>query len=127
MVEASSSAWVGCCCVPSPALSTGASIQPEVASRCGAPDALCRITTASAPIACNVCAVSFNDSPLDTEEPLAEKLITSADNRLAAASKEIRVRVRSEEHTSELQSRFDLVCRLLLEKKNINTQTHEAS
>src|SRR5699024_11677179 len=26
--------------------------------------------------------------------------------------------VRSEEHTSELQSRFDPVCRLLLEKKN---------
>src|SRR5699024_12557417 len=30
--------------------------------------------------------------------------------------------VRSEEHTSELQSRFDLVCRLLLEKKNTKTQ-----
>src|SRR5699024_12237617 len=29
--------------------------------------------------------------------------------------------VRSEEHTSELQSRFDLVCRLLLEKKNMNS------
>src|SRR6266704_5370467 len=29
-----------------------------------------------------------------------------------------RGRARSEEHTSELQSRFDLVCRLLLEKKN---------
>src|SRR5699024_4104027 len=28
---------------------------------------------------------------------------------------------RSEEHTSELQSRFDLVCRLQLEKKNIST------
>src|SRR5437868_11566279 len=28
--------------------------------------------------------------------------------------------IRSEEHTSELQSRFDLVCRLLLEKKKIN-------
>src|SRR5699024_12155238 len=28
-----------------------------------------------------------------------------------------RVDARSEEHTSELQSRFDLVCRLLLEKK----------
>src|SRR5438874_10323947 len=27
--------------------------------------------------------------------------------------------MRSEEHTSELQSRRDLVCRLLLEKKNI--------
>src|SRR5699024_11555970 len=30
--------------------------------------------------------------------------------------------IRSEEHTSELQSRFDLVCRLLLEKKNTHTQ-----
>src|SRR5699024_11327602 len=28
-------------------------------------------------------------------------------------------RARSEEHTSELQSRFDLVCRLLLENKKI--------
>src|SRR5699024_12790435 len=28
---------------------------------------------------------------------------------------------RSEEHTSELQSRFDLVCRLLLEKKKYNS------
>src|SRR5437868_10613028 len=30
---------------------------------------------------------------------------------------EARGHARSEEHTSELQSRFDLVCRLLLEKK----------
>src|SRR5699024_6267701 len=30
---------------------------------------------------------------------------------------------RSEEHTSELQSRFDLVCRLLLEKKKKNRGT----
>src|SRR5207249_10443349 len=29
--------------------------------------------------------------------------------------------LRSEEHTSELQSRFDLVCRLLLEKKKTYT------
>src|SRR5207249_5622952 len=29
----------------------------------------------------------------------------------------VRTAMRSEEHTSELQSRFDLVCRLLLEKK----------
>src|SRR5207249_8398648 len=29
---------------------------------------------------------------------------------------------RSEEHTSELQSRFDLVCRLLLEKKNTTSE-----
>src|SRR2546422_5394786 len=31
---------------------------------------------------------------------------------------------RSEEHTSELQSRLHLVCRLLLEKKKIPTQTY---
>src|SRR5690625_6679238 len=31
-------------------------------------------------------------------------------------------RVRSEEHTSELQSRGHLVCRLLLEKKNRRTE-----
>src|SRR3989449_2366674 len=30
---------------------------------------------------------------------------------------------RSEEHTSELQSRLHLVCRLLLEKKKTNTNT----
>src|SRR5207249_9849811 len=32
--------------------------------------------------------------------------------------------IRSEEHTSELQSRFDLVCRLLLEKKKNNHIRH---
>src|SRR5699024_11640688 len=32
-------------------------------------------------------------------------------------------RRRSEEHTSELQSRFDLVCRLLLEKKKKRDRT----
>src|SRR5688572_23852846 len=37
-----------------------------------------------------------------------------ADDNLAAASAELR----SEEHTSELQSQSNLVCRLLLEKKN---------
>src|SRR5699024_5920230 len=35
--------------------------------------------------------------------------------------------VRSEEHTSELQSRFDLVCRLLLEKKNASRQPQTRS
>src|SRR5699024_11655211 len=41
------------------------------------------------------------------------------------------VRWRSEEHTSELQSRFDLVCRLLLDKKKqktvIESETAEMS
>src|SRR6266513_3735277 len=34
---------------------------------------------------------------------------------------------RSEEHTSELQSRFEHVCRLLLEKKNIHIRLHHRS
>src|SRR5438874_9287711 len=34
---------------------------------------------------------------------------------------------RSEEHTSELQSRRDLVCRLLLEKKNTNISHEDLS
>src|SRR2546422_6009794 len=33
----------------------------------------------------------------------------------------VHLRMRSEEHTSELQSRLHLVCRLLLEKKNTPT------
>src|SRR5699024_11251026 len=37
--------------------------------------------------------------------------------RKLEASVEYAARLRSEEHTSELQSRFDLVCRLLLAKK----------
>src|SRR5439155_3796361 len=35
-----------------------------------------------------------------------------------------RHKVRSEEHTSELQSRGHLVCRLLLEKKKISATEH---
>src|SRR5699024_12527579 len=37
---------------------------------------------------------------------------------VANDGRDIFIILRSEEHTSELQSRFDLVCRLLLEKKN---------
>src|SRR5690606_41233934 len=36
----------------------------------------------------------------------------------------LRGRVRSEEHTSELQSRENLVCRLLLENKNLDTMAN---
>src|SRR4051812_25194146 len=93
MVYASSSAWVGCSWVPSPALTT----LPFThwASRCGAPEAGCRTTIASDPIASSVSAVSLRLSPLETLLPLAEKLMTSAESRLAASSKEMRVRVES--------------------------------
>src|SRR6266581_7113258 len=41
-------------------------------------------------------------------------------SRLSRATGSTSVAVRSEEHTSELQSPVHLVCRLLLEKKNLN-------
>src|SRR5699024_12847925 len=45
----------------------------------------------------------------------------SAPNRISSWGRlstiQVPMAARSEEHTSELQSRFDLVCRLLLEKK----------
>src|SRR5204862_7098722 len=50
-------------------------------------------------------------------------------NRLAQVGLGVRLQLlqdhrgRSEEHTSELQSRRDIVCRLLLEKKNTTPRT----
>src|SRR2546421_9463362 len=54
-------------------------------------------------------------------QPLGEPLVR---NRVGPLERDGRQRarlVRSEEHTSELQSRSDLVCRLLLEKKKKNS------
>ena len=53
----------------------------------GAPEAWCRITSASTPIAATVSTVSRSDSPLETDEPLAPMLITSADSHLPASSR----------------------------------------
>src|SRR2546428_2082632 len=61
---------------------------------------------------------------------LAEALTTLEESKrgqwLAEAHRvqgELLLRQRSEEHTSELQSRSDLVCRLLLEKKNLSARS----
>src|SRR2546427_4403025 len=50
--------------------------------------------------------------------PLVADPFVEADLPFRGLSSEIR-RLRSEEHTSELQSQSNLVCRLLLEKKKI--------
>src|SRR5207249_8772339 len=47
----------------------------------------------------------------------------SSSRKRLGLSANMPLRFRSEEHTSELQSRFDLVCRLLLEKKKKQTNT----
>src|SRR5438132_9771548 len=49
----------------------------------------------------------------------------SASPILAGLGSERNAEVRSEEHTSELQSHSDLVCRLLLEKKKKTEKTKE--
>src|SRR5699024_11372422 len=68
-----------------------------------------------------IATTTFLRSPLtegntDPEDPEVRPL---ADSFRSLSSKLDRAwaQERSEEHTSELQSRFDLVCRLLLEKK----------
>src|SRR2546428_7443726 len=48
--------------------------------------------------------------------PMSEAAAVLLDRSLRLSEHE--TALRSEEHTSELQSRSDLVCRLLLEKKN---------
>src|SRR5207248_9508663 len=56
---------------------------------------------------------------LTTDQPnTTRKLSCSRSNRCQHDN--LRVVLRSEEHTSELQSPYDLVCRLLLEKKKTN-------
>src|SRR5260221_9779507 len=49
---------------------------------------------------------------------LQRDVVGAGEDRAAAPEHIERACVRSEEHTSELQSHSDLVCRLLLEKKN---------
>jgi hypothetical protein len=93
IVAASSSACVGCSCVPSPALTIDVASPTQPANRCAAPEAGWRTTMQSAPIADSVSAVSRSDSPLPTLDPDAETLIVSALIHLPAASKETRVRV----------------------------------
>src|SRR5207249_10279817 len=57
-------------------------------------------------------------SPLAKRSLSARPPVKLPESQLARPLPSLRVKQsRSEEHTSELQSRFDLVCRLLLEKK----------
>src|SRR2546427_3385393 len=44
--------------------------------------------------------------------------------QLVVALQRLELRVRSEEHTSELQSQSNIVCRLLLEKKKTRRMAH---
>src|SRR5205085_4289268 len=64
--------------------------------------------------------VGGNDAVLgDDEHRLGAAVAEDVD---AVGALDLGGRERSEEHTSELQSQSNLVCRLLLEKKNKTTQ-----
>src|SRR2546429_5800319 len=54
--------------------------------------------------------------------PILKKVLAKRDGCSAGLRRKAS-RARSEEHTSELQSRLHLVCRLLLEKKKNNRHT----
>src|SRR5438034_2683815 len=58
-------------------------------------------------------------------EKLARRCGGRSPDPLAAGRPRCAPSNRSEEHTSELQSHSDLVCRLLLEKKKKNRMTHK--
>src|SRR5690554_7006054 len=55
--------------------------------------------------------------PFSDCSTFAPRIGSANSSRVGAIGPSVRSRVRSEEHTSELQSRPHLVCRLLLEKK----------
>src|SRR5699024_11735473 len=92
-------------------------------------------TTYGIPLELNISSVFYNGEIFDeygldepeTLEELKDVVSTLNDNGvnpIALGNKDAwtgsmwyMYLARSEEHTSELQSRFDLVCRLLLEKK----------
>src|SRR5438034_5139835 len=63
--------------------------------------------------------------PISTTRNRTSGLATSEAGLTAVEGVAVLLAPRSEEHTSELQSHSDLVCRLLLEKKKKTISTHK--
>src|SRR5699024_12706461 len=82
----------------------------------------CRVCTMfmSFPLSCSGDHPELHSFPTRRSSDLA---VEEAENgshalyKIVGQKADLMFMFRSEEHTSELQSRFDLVCRLLLEKK----------
>src|SRR5260221_3039977 len=69
---------------------------------------------------------SVSIQPLDESVPAfkwdEERIRYTLDDLVQPRPRSFQIEPRSEEHTSELQSHSDLVCRLLLEKKKVSLQ-----
>src|SRR5260370_10062826 len=61
---------------------------------------------------------------VDNVPYLVLEYLIGADLKQYSAARPMTLFERSEEHTSELQSHLNLVCRLLLEKKKVSLTTH---
>src|SRR5438034_1636591 len=72
-----------------------------------------------------------SDAELSPLDPLPDQLALLGRQMLGRVAgrpgggRELAIELRSEEHTSELQSHSDLVCRLLLEKKKKNKSEYQ--
>src|SRR5689334_24550129 len=72
------------------------------------------------PATTEIYTLSLHDAlPIPPERNAPSGTSATSRRRMAASRSRRTSNARSEEHTSELQSQFHLVCRLLLEKKNI--------
>src|SRR5437868_13267418 len=78
------------------------------------------------PATTEIYTLSLHDALPICRENLKGSAIARTKTGYRCATQNPARRLRSEEHTSELQSRFDLVCRLLLEKKKIPTSSATA-
>src|SRR5206468_11880179 len=72
-----------------------------------------------------ICFIASSGSAETARTSYCTSMRSSASSAMAGSSAATAATGwRSEEHTSELQSRADLVCRLLLEKKNVRIFPH---
>src|SRR5438034_6443483 len=91
----------------------------------------CRPSKPLCPTAAAICLLSGDQAGASNVNPssrlctqIGRSLLPSEFATISATSeRSLELRMRSEEHTSELQSHSDLVCRLLLEKKKKKNQS----
>src|SRR5690606_41923628 len=70
--------------------------------------------------------ISWLQRTVSSKAPRSSRMKTSPPRSTSPSRHRTRMNLRSEEHTSELQSRENLVCRLLLEKKKKTLEPRRA-